>query len=203
MKKEYLTPLLLISLLTGCNSTPPAPNFAGTWQPLNKYSNEIFEIPLIQQHYFEPMTIDGTLKNMLSRWARESETHINYQYPSDFTLPYAVSRIKQPNLESAIAEVNEIYAPQHISISLYNGQITVEPTFTKEPDITQTQSAKSTDVPSTSVLTKNNSDDTQHIDTTDNLTKSITEPSQTETPKKIDEQDKILDTETIENSHSL
>ena len=117
---------MLVLTLGGCNSTPPAPNFSGSWQPLNTYADRITEIPLVRQHYFEPLPIDGTLKSMLSRGGREAGMSLNYNYTSDFTLSNEIARIKQPNIEAAIAEINEIYATQQIAISVESGQLTVQ-----------------------------------------------------------------------------
>ena len=126
MKTKQLYCLLLVLTLGGCNSTPPAPNFSGSWQPLNTYADRITEIPLVRQHYFEPLPIDGTLKSMLSRGGREAGMSLNYNYTSDFTLSNEIARIKQPNIEAAIAEINEIYATQQIAISVESGQLTVQ-----------------------------------------------------------------------------
>lgn len=131
MKTKQLYCLLLVLTLGGCNSTPPAPNFSSSWQPLNTYADKITEIPLVRQHYFEPLPIDGTLKNMLSRWGHEAGMSFNYNHTSDFTLSHEVSRIKQPNIEAAIAEINEIYTTKQIVISVASGQLVVE---RKAPD---------------------------------------------------------------------
>lgn len=126
MKTKQLHCLLLVLTLGGCNSTPPAPNFSGSWQPLNTYADKITEIPLVRQHYFEPLPIDGTLKNMLSRWGHEAGMPLNYNHSSDFTLSQEVARIKQPNIEAAIADINEIYATKQIVISVAHEQLMVE-----------------------------------------------------------------------------
>lgn len=125
MKKKHIGFSIVALLVAGCNSTPPAVNFSGSWQPINVYSTETLEIPLIRQHYFEPLPIDGTLKNMLSRWAREAGYGINYTHTSDFTLPLLASKIKQPNVEAALVEINDIYAPQKIGAFIENNQIVV------------------------------------------------------------------------------
>lgn len=112
-------------LLSACNSTPPAKNFSGNWQPVNVFQESTREIPLVKQHYFEPLPIDGTLKNMLERWARESKTGLSYMFTSDYTLHVPVATIKQPNLEAALQELNDVYAPQKINIGMESGQIVV------------------------------------------------------------------------------
>lgn len=142
--KIFRISFISVVLLSACNSTPSAKNFSGNWQPINIFQESTREIPLIKQHYFEPLPIDGTLKNMLERWSRESKVRLDYTHPSDFTLHRPASTVRQPNLEAALQELNDIYAPQKISINLESGKIVVKakieavlPTFksadTQEP----------------------------------------------------------------------
>lgn len=108
----------------GC-ATSPAPDFKGRWKPANRYATATQAIPLQQPHVFQAAPMDGTLKNMLARWARDSELHLSYQHPSDFTLHAPVAQINTHDLQQAAAQLTSIYAGQHVTVSIDDNQIIV------------------------------------------------------------------------------
>ena len=120
--------IILCSTLTlaACNSTPPANNITGSWRSLNEFPSQTTEIPLIRQHYYMPLRIDVTLKTMLNRWAKESNMTLQYNHVSDYTVHTPVATIRQPNLDAALSELEQIYAPQGLRIFSQSGQIVVQ-----------------------------------------------------------------------------
>jgi hypothetical protein len=115
------------ALAVSACGTPAAKDFGGRWKPVNKFQQNTVEIPLAQSYLFFPAPMDGTLKTMLARWAKDTGMLLSYQMPSDFTLIAAASRISTPNIRAAAAELNAVYASQGLSISVNQRQIVVQP----------------------------------------------------------------------------
>ena len=111
-------------LLMGC-ATRPAPDIKGRWKAVNHYAEATEAIPLYQSYVFYSSPMDGTLKGMLTRWAKDSRMTLSYLHPSDFTLYAPVAEIRTSNLERAISLLNADYAVQHVSINVDNKQIVV------------------------------------------------------------------------------
>ncbi|MFK3649747.1 hypothetical protein ACI2IY_15135 [Lysobacter enzymogenes] len=110
--------------LAGC-ATRPAPDFGGRWKPVNRYAEVPDEIPLHKSYVYYPSPMDGTLKNMLTRWAKDANLKLDYQHYSDFTLFQGVSKINTTSLPDAVSQLNSAYAGQGVSISREGEQIVV------------------------------------------------------------------------------
>ena len=111
-------------MLAGC-ATRPAPDFGGRWKAVNRFSVAAEEIPLHQTYVFYPSPMDGTLKNMLTRWAKDSKVTLSYLHPSDFTLHAPVAQLRTSDLQVAVSQLTAAYAGQRISITASNSQIVV------------------------------------------------------------------------------
>lgn len=111
-------------LIAACGTTP-APNFRGSWRPVNHFEDSPKELPLSQVYVYAPWPLDRTLKTMLTRWARDSRMTLSYLHGSDYTLYGPVAEINTPSLQQAIAQLNAAYAAQGVSISADQRQITV------------------------------------------------------------------------------
>jgi hypothetical protein len=118
------TAILLAVALTGC-ATRPAPDFGGRWKPVNRYAEVPDEIPLHKSYVFYPSPMDGTLKNMLTRWAKDSNLKLDYQHYSDFTLHQGVAQINTTSLPDAVAQLNTAYAGHGVVIAREGDQIVV------------------------------------------------------------------------------
>lgn len=115
---------LLACVLAACGTTP-APNFRGRWQPVNQLDSVPRELPLHQAYVYAPSPMDRTLKNMLTRWARDSRMTLSYLHSSDFTLHQPVASISSQSLQQAISQLNAAYAEQGIVMDADAKQITV------------------------------------------------------------------------------
>ncbi|MET0892639.1 MAG: TcpQ domain-containing protein [Pseudoxanthomonas sp.] len=115
---------LLIPLLSAC-ATRPAPDIKGRWKPVNHYAAAAEEIPLYQSYVFHASPMDGTLKTMLTRWAKDSKMTLSYLHPSDFTLYGPVAQIQTNDLQRAVSELSAAYAGQHVAITAADNQIVV------------------------------------------------------------------------------
>ncbi|MBD8873451.1 hypothetical protein [Rhodanobacter sp. DHB23] len=108
--------LLVVMALAGCG-TPPAKNFSGPWKPVNHFQSTPTEIPLNPSYVFYASPMDETLKAMLSRWAKDSGRELSYQLPFDVTLYQPVAGIHTTDIDSAVAQLDSIYAAQGVSVT--------------------------------------------------------------------------------------
>jgi hypothetical protein len=123
--RNFLALLAASSIaLAGC-ATRPAPDIKGRWKAVNHYAETTEAIPLYQSYVFYPYPMDGTLKTMLTRWAKDSRMTLSYLHPSDFTLYAPVAQVYTSNLQEAVSRLSAIYAEQRVSITATGNQIVV------------------------------------------------------------------------------
>ena len=116
--------LVPVILTVGC-TTPEAPGVRGRWKPVNSYADAPEAIPLQQAYLFQASPADGTLKNLLSRWARDRRMSLSYLHADDYTLYAPVAEIRTTDLQAAIVSLTDAYAAQGIAISTKGNQIVV------------------------------------------------------------------------------
>jgi hypothetical protein len=114
-----------VLLLAGC-ATPSAPDYHGKWRPVNRYAATTTQIPLAKTYVFFATPMDGTLKTMLTRWAKDTGIQLSYNLGADYTLTAPAALINTSNIHLAASELNKIYATQGISIAVSDWQITVQ-----------------------------------------------------------------------------
>lgn len=112
-------------MVAGC-ATKSAPDFGGRWKPVNRFAAATTEIPLYSSYVYQASPMDGTLKAMLERWAKDSGRTLDYRLSSDFTLFGAVSNIDTTNAQQAVIDLTAAYAAQGISVSIVGNQIVVQ-----------------------------------------------------------------------------
>src|SRR5688500_8301152 len=117
--------ILLIVSLTACASRS-APDIKGRWKPLNGFPETTEAIPLRQSYMYYPSPMDGTLKTMLARWARDSNLTLTYLHPDDFTLHRPVTNIRTGDIQEAVSLLARVYAAQRISITATQKEIVVK-----------------------------------------------------------------------------
>ena len=117
---------LIPSLLIGGCATPQAPEFGGRWRPVNRFASTTEAVPLQQSYVFQASPMDGTLKNMLERWAKDSDMTLSYLHPYDFRLHAPAGTIHTGDLNVAASRLNEVYAPQQVSVSVQGNQLVVK-----------------------------------------------------------------------------
>jgi hypothetical protein len=113
-------------MLAGC-ATKPAPDFGGRWKPVNRFASTTMEIPLYTSYVYQASPMDGTLKTMLERWAKDSGMTLDYRLSSDYTLYGAVANITTTNPQQAVIDLTTAYAGQGVLISIVGNQIVVQP----------------------------------------------------------------------------
>ena len=115
---------MLSVALVGCASRP-APDFGGRWKPINHFAAEPNEIPLQKTYVFYPSPMDGTLKTMLGRWARDANLTLAYLHPNDYTLHAPVAQIRTNSLEEAAGVLSAAYGEQGVRIVIERPRIIV------------------------------------------------------------------------------
>ncbi len=144
MKQASLSKLwvaaVVAATLAGC-ATTPAPDFGGRWKPVNRFASTTMEIPLYTNYVYQPTPMDGTLKTMLERWAKDSGMTLEYKLSSDYTLYGAVSSIATSNPQQAMSDVSAAYAPQGISVSIVGNRIVAQSTASTLAPTASTASA--------------------------------------------------------------
>lgn len=140
--------LLAFLALAGCG-TPPAKNFGGPWKPVNQFRDQPAEIPLNPTYTFYASPMDETLKTMLTRWAKDSGRSLSYQLAFDVTLYKPVSGVRTPDIHSAAAQLNSIYAAQGVFVVANDRQILVEPASAISPAAMTDNGASETSKPAT------------------------------------------------------
>jgi hypothetical protein len=132
-----------ILALIGC-AAPPAKDFGGRWRPVNQFQSAPERIQLKQPYVFYASPLDGTLKNMLARWATDAGYRLVYKLPYDYTLYAPVSAVRSRNLADAVARLSTIYSDEHVAITAVDREIIVEAA-------SSSSSATSTDIPAMNV----------------------------------------------------
>lgn len=117
--------MIAVLALAGCG-TPAAKDFGGRWKPVNRFQDAPTEIPLAKTYTYYASPMDGTLKTMLARWAKDSGMQLAYELPSDYTLFKPVTQIRTPDIQSAASELTSIYAAQGVRVSADNRRIVVQ-----------------------------------------------------------------------------
>ncbi|MBV6872022.1 MULTISPECIES: TcpQ domain-containing protein [Xanthomonas] len=112
--------------LSSC-ATKPAADFGGRWRPVNRFAETPMELPLHSSYVYQATPMDGTLKTMLERWAKDSNMTLAYNITSDYTLYSAVAKVDTTSIKQAVEELSAVYAMQGVSVSVVGNQIIVQP----------------------------------------------------------------------------
>lgn len=113
-----------VAIVAGC-TTPEAPGVRGRWKPVNGFAETPEAIPLQPTYLFQASPADGTLKNMLSRWARDSKMSLSYLHANDYTLHEPVADIHTTDLREAASALSDAYASQGVAVTVESNQIVV------------------------------------------------------------------------------
>lgn len=119
--------VLAAIVVLGACATKPAADFRGRWKPVNRFADAPMELPLYSSYVYQPTPMDGTLKTMLERWARDSNMTLAYNVASDYTLYSAVTKIGTTSIKQAVDELSTVYAAQGIRITVAGNQIVAQP----------------------------------------------------------------------------
>ncbi len=113
-----------IALLTGCGAPKPTEP-TGKWMPVNRMAEAPQAIPLHSSYLYQAAPVDGTLKGMLTRWAKDSGLTLSYLHPNDYTLYGPVADIHTISIAEAAAALSAAYAAQGVLVVVERQQIIV------------------------------------------------------------------------------
>lgn len=122
---RIVLPLVLALAASACQTQPP-PEFHGRWRPVNKLPESTQAIPLNPTYVFYATPVDGTLKALLTRWARDSGRQLRYGIGSDYVLHAPVAQLRASTVDEAVGQLSNIYAAQGIAITASTGAISVD-----------------------------------------------------------------------------
>lgn len=109
---------------TGCASRE-ARDFGGRWVPANQYAAATEAIPLVGAPVYQASPMDGTLRNLLMRWARDSGSELDYRHPADFTLHQPVRDVRAQSLPDALAQLARAFDGQGLVLRMEGNRLVV------------------------------------------------------------------------------
>lgn len=141
--KRVLKAILLLPalLLAGCG-TPPAKDFSGHWQTVNRFQPSTTEIPLNRPYTYYASPMDETLKNMLTRWTTDTGMTLVYRLPSDYTLFAPVAKVRTADVHEAASELSSIYSSEGVVVTVEGEKLQVASPKTLGSDISPESAAK-------------------------------------------------------------
>ena len=129
-----LAVVVAVLSLAGC-ATPAAPDPRGKWLPVNRMADAPQAIPLNQIYVFQATPVDGTLKSMLTRWARDQRMTLSYLHPNDYTLYGPVGSIRTPSLVEAATALTNAYETQNLAVVVDRSTIVVSLTTKRDDSV--------------------------------------------------------------------
>lgn len=130
-------------VLSGCAASA-AKDFSGRWKPVNHFQNTPTEIPIAKTYTFYAAPMDGTLKAMLARWAKDSNLQLSYLLQSDFALYTPVAQVRTADIQDAVARLNTLYAAQDVFVTADNRRIQVRSAHAARVEAAATTSTTAT-----------------------------------------------------------
>lgn len=134
---------VLALALSAC-AAPPPKDFSGRWHPVNRFSATTTSIPLRQSYEYFASPLDGTLRGMLDRWAKDTGMLVEYEFPDDFTLYAPVAAIHTRSAETAVSQLNSIYRTRNVTIATRNGAFVVAAAASAQPVVDKNTMGAST-----------------------------------------------------------
>lgn len=123
-RRTFVAAAICIALLAGC-APHRAPDVRGRWAPVNRFADSTEAIPLRPAPEFYALPVDGTLKRLLERWAKQSGRQLDYRHPDDYTLHAPVAGIRAVDLSQAVAALSSAYAGRGFDIVVDEQRIIV------------------------------------------------------------------------------
>lgn len=112
------------ALLSACAGRH-APDISGRWKPVNRLSTTTTAIPLHTDYTYQVSPMDGTLKTLLERWARDTGLTLDYGIDRDYTVIAALAQLQTIDRSTALAELARAYQVQGLQLTATDGQLRV------------------------------------------------------------------------------
>jgi len=110
---------------SACASQREARDFSGPWVPLNRYAAHSEAIPIDPPQVFQATPMDGTLRQLLARWARAAGRRLDYRHPFDHTLHEPVRGVHARTLDEAVHQLGTAFDGQGVVIVLEDDRLVV------------------------------------------------------------------------------
>lgn len=119
--------VIAAALMAGCIGCAgrEARDFGGRWTPANRYAAAAEAIPLNGVYMYQPSPMDGTLRSLLARWARDGGHELDYRHTSDFTLHEPVREVRAGSLHQALAQLERAFDGQGLLLRLDGNRMVV------------------------------------------------------------------------------
>lgn len=126
--------------MAGC-ATPAPESVGGRWRPVNRFAEVPQAIPLQQAYIYQASPADGTLKTMLSRWAKDARLTLAYLHPNDYTLHSPVAQIRTASLEDAADALSAAYEGQGLRVIVERPRLVVSQSLPASADASPSAAA--------------------------------------------------------------
>jgi hypothetical protein len=115
---------LTSSFLSGCATTnKEQTDFGENWAAINTYTDKIEVLPRFRTYILNATQLDGTLINLISRWAMDLDLKMQLNCKNDFSLPKNIITINEDDVTIALAKINTVYKEQFVNVQLSSGVI--------------------------------------------------------------------------------
>lgn len=111
-------------LLAACAGRE-ARDFAGRWGPANAWAATAVAVPLHPPYVFQATPMDGSLRALLARWARDHGGELDYRHTHDFTLHAPVAGVRAVALADAVAQLGTVFAGEGVDMRVEGDRIVV------------------------------------------------------------------------------
>lgn len=117
--------LVAALLVAGGCASRDARDFSGRWAPLNAYAEQTAAIPLREAHVFQASPMDGTLRALLARWARDGGAELDYRHPYDFVLHQPVRGVRAHSIADAVAQLDRAFGAHGVVMRMEGNRLVV------------------------------------------------------------------------------
>lgn len=118
--------IIAVALVTGSGCAGrEARDFGGRWTPVNRYAAAAEAIPIEGVYTYQPSPMDGTLRNLLARWARDGGHELDYRHAADFTLHEPVRGVRSARLPDALAQLERAFDAHGVRMRLDGNRVVV------------------------------------------------------------------------------
>lgn len=118
MRPEAKTLLSLGLVLLSACASDGAPNFGGSWQPVNRYPSAAATTPT-----YVISARDGSLRPLLQRWSAQGGLQLEDRLSQDYPLPATLTGFRHLSLPQALLALQTLYAHEQVMLELQGRQL--------------------------------------------------------------------------------
>ena len=118
MRPEVKTLLSLGLVLLSACASDGAPNFGGSWQPVNRYPSAAATTPT-----YVISARDASLRSLLQRWSTQDGLQLDDRLNQDYPLPATLTGFRHLSLPQALLALQTLYAREQVMLELQGRQL--------------------------------------------------------------------------------